>query len=73
MSDDPYADWPRCPACGDYALDESITCGRPQCDEAKHRRLATGELVTDKPGLLRRLLISAGRLYRSLGARKRAE
>jgi len=29
--------WPRCPACGDYAMDGHITCGRWQCDEGRHR------------------------------------
>ena len=27
-------DWPRCPNCGDYALDGKLTCGRWQCQEA---------------------------------------
>ena len=26
-------DWPRCPNCGDYALDGQATCGRSWCDE----------------------------------------
>ena len=30
-------DWPRCAACGDYALDGHVTCGRQECDEAKWR------------------------------------
>jgi len=30
--------WPRCPGCGDYALDGHITCGRVECNEAKWRR-----------------------------------
>jgi hypothetical protein len=25
--------WPRCPYCGDYALDGHLTCGRVACDE----------------------------------------
>jgi hypothetical protein len=32
--------WPRCPVCGDYALDGHITCGRASCDEQKQRRKA---------------------------------
>ena len=31
-------DWPRCPSCGDFALDGHITCGRVECDEFKERR-----------------------------------
>jgi hypothetical protein len=39
----PYPDnWPRCPACGDYALDGHITCGRVGCDEAGQRALQRG-------------------------------
>jgi hypothetical protein len=34
------ADWPHCPACGDYALDGHITCGRLECAESAHRDLA---------------------------------
>jgi hypothetical protein len=26
-------DWPRCPNCGDYALDGQATCGRPWCEK----------------------------------------
>lgn len=34
----PYPrDWPRCPACGDHALDGHITCGRVECDEGGRR------------------------------------
>jgi len=29
--------WPRCPSCGDYAMDGHITCGRVQCGEAAQR------------------------------------
>ena len=29
--------WPRCPVCGDFALDGHITCGRVECDEGKQR------------------------------------
>lgn len=32
------ANWPRCPNCGDYALDGHITCGRAACDEGGQRR-----------------------------------
>lgn len=31
-------DWPRCPCCGDFALDGHITCGRFQCNEGEQRR-----------------------------------
>jgi hypothetical protein len=31
------ADWPRCPGCGDPALDGHVTCGDVRCDEAGHR------------------------------------
>lgn len=31
------ADWPRCPSCGDFALDGHITCGRLECQEANYR------------------------------------
>jgi hypothetical protein len=30
-------DWPRCPSCGDHALDGHITCGDARCNEAGHR------------------------------------
>jgi len=39
-------DWPRCPNCGDYALDGQATCGRPRCDEA--RRRGQSEKVTER-------------------------
>ena len=29
-------DWPRCPRCGDYALDGHITCGQLECNEMSH-------------------------------------
>jgi len=29
--------WPRCPVCGDYALDGHITCGRYECNEGEQR------------------------------------
>lgn len=53
---DPYEDWPRCPACGNYALDESITCGRRQCDEAGQRRRAVGSYAPNYEDLLARYL-----------------
>jgi hypothetical protein len=31
-------DWPRCPSCGDFALDGHITCGRLQCKEGDERQ-----------------------------------
>jgi hypothetical protein len=30
-------DWPKCPSCGEPALDGHITCGKATCDEAGHR------------------------------------
>jgi len=35
--------WPRCPGCGDYALDGHITCGRAECNEGKWRRRQADE------------------------------
>ena len=32
------ANWPRCPNCGQPAVDGHITCGRAQCDEGGARR-----------------------------------
>jgi hypothetical protein len=32
-------DWPRCPACDDFALDGHITCGRAECDESGQREI----------------------------------
>ena len=29
--------WPRCPSCGDYAMDGHITCGKAQCQEGARR------------------------------------
>lgn len=29
--------WPRCPSCGDYALDGHVMCGSVGCGEADHR------------------------------------
>jgi hypothetical protein len=40
------ADWPRCPNCGDYALDGQATCGRPWCDEVCRREQS--ERVTER-------------------------
>lgn len=31
-------DWPRCPKCGDFALDGHITCGHFECNESEARR-----------------------------------
>jgi len=31
------ADWPRCPGCGEPALDGHITCGKAECDEGGRR------------------------------------
>lgn len=31
------ANWPRCPSCGDFALDGHVTCGRLECGEAAQR------------------------------------
>jgi len=38
-------DWPRCVACGDFALDGHLTCGRVECAEgsARDERLAPAE------------------------------
>jgi hypothetical protein len=30
-------DWPKCPSCGEPALDGHLTCGELQCDEAGQR------------------------------------
>ena len=30
-------DWPRCPRCGDFAMDGHITCGRFECNESSAR------------------------------------
>lgn len=32
------ANWPRCPKCGDHALDGHITCGKAECREGETRR-----------------------------------
>lgn len=32
------SDWPKCPSCGEPALDGHITCGSVLCHEASHRR-----------------------------------
>lgn len=39
--------WPRCPHCGDFALDGHITCGRVECDESNQRSLANDPIVYD--------------------------
>jgi len=31
------SEWPRCPSCGDFALDGHLTCGRATCDERAAR------------------------------------
>jgi hypothetical protein len=31
-------DWPKCPKCGDPAMDGHITCGKLECDELFERR-----------------------------------
>lgn len=31
------ANWPRCPGCGEPALDGHITCGNVACNEGAHR------------------------------------
>lgn len=38
------SDWPRCPVCGDFAMDGHITCGRAQCNEGEQRRRRQGEV-----------------------------
>lgn len=30
--------WPRCPVCGEPALDGHITCGNVRCDESGQRK-----------------------------------
>jgi hypothetical protein len=40
-------DWPRCPACGDFALDGKATCGRVECIEAQRGELAPLEFDCD--------------------------
>jgi predicted amidophosphoribosyltransferase len=32
--------WPRCPVCGEDAMDGHITCGRVTCDESAQRERA---------------------------------
>jgi len=39
------ADWPRCPACGEPALDGHITCGSFACNEAWHRRRLADDFI----------------------------
>ncbi len=31
-------DWPKCPKCGDNALDGHVTCGQWKCNEGLTRR-----------------------------------
>jgi hypothetical protein len=40
-------DWPRCPVCGEYALDGHITCGKADCDEGLQRKILREELLID--------------------------
>jgi hypothetical protein len=40
--------WPRCPVCGDYALDGHITCGRASCPEWVQRDLLPPLRVTQE-------------------------
>lgn len=35
--------WPRCPVCGDSALDGHLTCGRIECDEKGQRAERDGD------------------------------
>ena len=35
--------WPKCPVCGDEALDGHITCGKFQCNEGEQRRKRDAE------------------------------
>lgn len=37
------ANWPRCPNCGDFAVDGHITCGRLECNEGSARRAQSRE------------------------------
>jgi hypothetical protein len=39
-------DWPRCPNCGDYALDGQAICGRTWCEETRRREQS--ESVTER-------------------------
>lgn len=62
----PYPEgWPRCPKCGDFALDGHITCGRLECNEHQTRRdRARPELTADECDLLEWL---AGEDYSQYG------
>jgi hypothetical protein len=42
-------DWPRCPGCGDFALDGHITCGRAQCNERGQRDAQADAYRARKP------------------------
>lgn len=37
------ANWPRCPACGDFAMADHITCGRFDCHEGVEREKASNQ------------------------------
>jgi hypothetical protein len=37
-------DWPRCPNCGDYALDGHATCGRSRCEKALQQEQSESRL-----------------------------
>ncbi len=37
--------WPKCPNCGEPALDGHITCGSVLCDEGRHRREQAAKYV----------------------------
>jgi uncharacterized membrane protein YvbJ len=41
-------DWPRCPNCGDYALDGRTSCGRAWCDESVARQHKQSEKATER-------------------------
>jgi hypothetical protein len=43
-------DWPRCPVCGEHALDGHITCGRVECDETRERHRRADAKATAMPG-----------------------
>lgn len=39
--------WPKCPSCGEPAMDGHITCGKFECNESGARR-ARAECVCEK-------------------------
>src|SRR5262245_27680831 len=43
------ADWPRCPKCGEPALDGHITCGKFECDEHGTRRARDAARMAAQP------------------------